>query len=272
MPVEVFDGAKGFQGMGSNFFLILDRGDESQSGRLFATNQTVSNPLVIDENVQAFNATNFRNPPDTVLVLGSDGNLWFEFGPFGQPAPKFWTTRQPVDANVISFQAFELGLVYPDTVFVLGSDGNLWLEHGPFGHPAPNFWTRREQVDANVQGFLGVNYDQVFVLGSDGNLWLEQGPFGQPAPNFWTGRTPIDANVQAFATLDGLVETLLVIRTDGTLWLQGHLVTADAAACQVIGRFTRNQGSQQITTLGFLVLAPNFALTYWEVPLPFTGF
>src|SRR5579885_505105 len=227
MPVEVFDGAKGFQGMGSNFFLILDRGDESQSGRLFATNQTVSNPLVIDENVQAFNATNFRNPPDTVLVLGSDGNLWFEFGPFGQPAPKFWTTRQPVDANVISFQAFELGLVYPDTVFVLGSDGNLWLEHGPFGHPAPNFWT---------------------------------------------GRAQIDANVQAFATLDGLVETLLVIRTDGTLWLQGHLVTADAAACQVIGRFTRNQGSQQITTLGFLVLAPNFALTYWEVPLPFTGF
>src|SRR5579885_1215587 len=148
MPVEVFDGAKGFQGMGSNFFLLLDRGDESQSGRLFATNQTVSNPLVIDENVQAFNATNFRNPPDTVLVLGSDGNLWLEYGPFGHPAPKFWTRREQVDANVQGF----LGVNY-DQVFVLGSDGNLWLEQGPFGQPAPNFWTGRTPIDANVQAF-----------------------------------------------------------------------------------------------------------------------
>src|SRR5271167_689403 len=60
-----------------------------------------------------------------VLVLGQDGNLWLEHGPFGQQVPP---VRQQIDGNVQAFQALS------DTeVVVLGQDGNLWLEHGPFG-------------------------------------------------------------------------------------------------------------------------------------------
>ena len=92
----------------------------------------------------ALNKNTFQALSDTeVLVLGSDGNLWLEHGPFGKVPP----TRQQVDGNVQAFQPLS------DTeVLVLGLDGNLWLEHAPFGKVPPT----RQQVDGNVQAFFGI--------------------------------------------------------------------------------------------------------------------
>jgi hypothetical protein len=73
-----------------------------------------------------------------IFVLGSDGKLWFEHGPFGNVPPM----REQVDANVRSFQ-----LLGWQAALVLGTDHNLWLEHAPFGYGIP----RREQVDGNVR-------------------------------------------------------------------------------------------------------------------------
>ena len=119
---------------------------------------------------------------NTVFVLGSDGNLWYTPGPFGQ-VPN--SRRSQVDGNVIGFQAVDA-----NNVFVLGSDGNLWYTPGPFGQ-VPN--QRRIQVDGNVVGFDALDSSTVFVLGSDGNLWYTPGPFGQiPSPN----RIQVDGNVK----------------------------------------------------------------------------
>ena len=69
------------------------------------------------------------------FVLGTDGSLWLEQGPFGHVPPP----RQRVDSNVTAFEMVDNGDLY-----VLGSDGKIWLEHGPFTQVPP----RREQVDA----------------------------------------------------------------------------------------------------------------------------
>jgi hypothetical protein len=75
--------------------------------------------------VQAFQALDIQ----TVLVLGTDGNLWLESSPFGVPVPP---ARQQVDGSVQAFQALDT-----QPVLVLGRDRNLWLEHGPFGVNVP---------------------------------------------------------------------------------------------------------------------------------------
>jgi hypothetical protein len=79
----------------------------------------LSQPTTIDEHVASFWVTNpFASyVPISVLVLGIDGNLWYEFGPFGQPAPNYWTSRQLVDGpsfgnqQIQQFQGYQLGLV-----------------------------------------------------------------------------------------------------------------------------------------------------------------
>jgi hypothetical protein len=80
----------------------------------------------------------FQALSDTeVLVLGTNGNLWLEQGPFGTVPPP----RQQVDGNVRTFQALSA-----TEVLVLGTNGNLWLEQGPFGTVPPP----RQQIDGNV--------------------------------------------------------------------------------------------------------------------------
>jgi len=68
---------------------------------------------------------------NTVNALGSDGNLWYTPGPFGQvPNPN----RIQVDGNVVDFQAVD-----SNTVYVRGSDGNIWYTPASFGQvPNPN--------------------------------------------------------------------------------------------------------------------------------------
>jgi hypothetical protein len=152
------------------------------------------------------------------FVLGSDGNLWLETGPFNDLA-RTLATRQQIDANVSNlysqvgesrvwrtgFQAINAG-----EIFVLGTDNTLWLEHAPFNSVPPS----RTQIDSNVETFQAIDVGTVFVLGTDGNLWLETAPFWN-APS---ARQQVDGNVLAFQALD--TQTVFVLGTDGNLWLE----------------------------------------------------
>jgi hypothetical protein len=135
------------------------------------------------------------------FVLGDDGNLWLETGPWGTVPP----ARTQVDGNVAACQP--LG---PDSVYVLGSDGNLWLETGPWGTVPP----ARTQVDGNVINFQALDATQVYVLGSDRNLWFESGPWGTVPPQ----RTQVDGNVNTFQALDPT--HVYVLGDNENLWFE----------------------------------------------------
>jgi hypothetical protein len=75
--------------------------------------------------------------PTQAYVLGTNGALWLENGPWGKVPP----SREQVDGNVAAFQALS-----PTQAYVLGTNGALWLENGPWGKVPPS----REQVDGNV--------------------------------------------------------------------------------------------------------------------------
>ncbi|MGA7340820.1 MAG: hypothetical protein WBE72_02160 [Terracidiphilus sp.] len=148
-----------------------------------------------------------------IFVLGSDGNLWLETGPFGTQIPP---ARLQVDSNAAAFQALD-----SNDVIVLGSDGNLWLETWPFGNVAQTVQTRR-QIDGNVAAFQAVmsGYgDNVFVLGTDGNLWWETWPPSGSVAQTIALRKQIDANVKKFVPLD--VNDVFVLGADGNLWWEG---------------------------------------------------
>jgi hypothetical protein len=156
-------------------------------------------------------------PDPEIFVLGSDGNLWLETGPYGPPnIPPF---RTPVDGNVDLFAAFQA--FSSQQVFVCGSDGDLWLEQGPWGKvplpdssypPGPG---SRYQIDGSVAAFWAWSPQEVFVLGRDGNLWLEFG-FGTTNPTVPPPRTPIDGNVAGFQPLS--LQEVFVLGGDGNLW------------------------------------------------------
>ena len=93
----------------------------------------------IDYGVAAFDAID----ANTVCVLGKDGNLWLEHGPFNSvPAP-----RAQIDGSVASFYALDA-----NTIYVLSTDRSLWLEFGPFGEVPPD----RQLVDCNVAVFVAI--------------------------------------------------------------------------------------------------------------------
>jgi NHL repeat len=147
-----------------------------------------------------------------IYVLGSDGNLWLETGPFGKQIPP---PRLQVDGNVSAFQALD-----GNNVVVLGSDGNLWLETWPYGDVAQTI-KNRKQVDANVAAFQAITSsygNKVFVLGTDGNLWCEPWPTGDVTQTIKT-RQQIDGTVKAFQALD--VYDVFVLGADGNLWWEG---------------------------------------------------
>ncbi len=151
-----------------------------------------------------------------VFVLGSDGNLWLEEGPFGKQIPPF---RIPVDGNVdlyASFSAFSA-----EEALVCGSDGNLWLEEGSFGTvplpstsypPGPR---SRTQIDGSVAAYWALDPGNIFVLGQDGNLWYEFG-FGTTIPAVPPPRNQVDGNVQEFQVMGP--QEVFVLGTDGNLW------------------------------------------------------
>jgi hypothetical protein len=146
--------------------------------------------------------TFFGFSPNEVLVLGSDGNLWLESGPWGAVPP----ARQHVDADVARF--WPLG---PNEIYVLGLDGNLWFESGPWGTVPPT----RQPVDGNVAAFEPLNAVWALVLGKDGNLWLEEGPWGETVP---PSRQWVDGDVADFQSLGS--GAVYVLGNNGNLWLE----------------------------------------------------
>jgi hypothetical protein len=142
-----------------------------------------SQQLQVDGSVAYFQALDDQ----TVFVTGTDGNLWYTPGPFGQvPNPN----RGQVDGNVKA-----IDVVDSQNVFVLGNDGNLWYTRGPFlpNLPIPN--PNRGQVDGDVYGFQAVDSQTVFVLGFDGVLWYTRGPFLPNAQIPNPNRLPVDTEV-----------------------------------------------------------------------------
>ena len=130
--------------------------------------------VIYTSSFQAFQALSETK----VLVLGSNGNLWLEHGPFGTVPPK----RELIAGSVKAWQLGPLG----DTAFVLGTDGNLW-----FADLLPAPGGRLLHVASNVSGFDWPNPNMALVLTADGNLWLEQGWSG----GGFTSRQQVDGNV-----------------------------------------------------------------------------
>ena len=166
------------------FVLGTDGNLWSETGDWKNISDTLKNRLQVDGNVnQVFSQVGGNRiwrpafqPLNTkeIFVLGSDGNLWYEPGPFGDVSQVI-ANRLQVDGNVYQFWA-----INSNTVFVLGTDGNLWLETGPWGN-VPEMIQRRQQVDGNVLSFQVMDSQTLFVLGTDGNLWFEPGR-GETSP------------------------------------------------------------------------------------------
>jgi len=103
----------------------------------------------VDANVRSFAALAVYV---FVWVLGTDGNLWLEFSPFGNVPP----SRVLIDSNVLAMQPLDL-----NDVIVLRTDGTLWLEQGS----SANTFVTRTQIDGNVMEFAAADNSQVLVLG-----------------------------------------------------------------------------------------------------------
>lgn len=216
--VQKFDGSGNFKfawgsrGSGNGQFSYSSGVAVDSVGNVYVvdtSNNRVQKFFEIETTQPTFQPFQPRNM--VVYVLGSDGNLWLETGPFGNQIPP---RRLQVDGSVSAFQALD-----GNNVFVLGSDRNLWLEMWPYGNIAQTVKTRL-QVDANVGAFqviVSPYGNKVFVLGTDGNLWSETWPSGSVAQTIKT-RQQIDANARAFQALD--VYDLVVLGADGKLWFE----------------------------------------------------
>ena len=108
-------------------------------------------------------------------VLGTNGNLWHEGGPWGQVPPP----RNQVDGNVAAFQA--LG---PAEAYVLGTNGTLWHETGPWGTVPP----ARQQVDGNVVAFQVLGSRRGVRAGHQRHPVARDGPVGDRAAGPAAGR------------------------------------------------------------------------------------
>ena len=191
-----------FQALDATTLLMLEYPSVGGALMLYTNvDGSTAEPLgfwTIDANAAAFQAVSQTQ----VYVLGSDGILWLETGPWGPIPP----SRVKIDANVAAFDAVDASNVY-----VLGSDGIFWLETGPWG-PVPPY---RQKIDANVADFQASGVEDVYVLGTDGNLWWEHGSWGPVPPP----RTQIDGNVAAFQIVN-VEQQGYVLGTDGNLWLE----------------------------------------------------
>jgi len=121
----------------------------------------------IDGNVRSFQALDGQH----AFVLGSDGRLWAENGPWGSVPP----SRSLVETGVKSFRGLSTldGHRY---VFLVRTDLTLWCEEVRPSHPGAS----PAAVDGNVVAFQPVDAPAsaganalVDVLGTDGKLWEE---------------------------------------------------------------------------------------------------
>jgi hypothetical protein len=179
--IQIDSGVESFQAIGPSEALVL-----FTNGNLVLLNAPAwgSQPVAVDGNVDSFQATNIQSdtsPPPDIYVLGSDGNLWDEFGAYG-PAHRTW-----VDSSVRRFQVLdsEQDMNYPTQVFVVYDNGSLAAE------PDGNYYNSSPLIiDNGVQTAVPIDAYYLVSLDADGStLWLETTPWGT-APYDW-----MDANV-----------------------------------------------------------------------------
>ena len=146
----------------------------------------------VDANVLQFWAP--EPTPGSVYVLGSDLNLWYEPGPFGD-LNITTSDRSQIDSNANDFQPLSF-LNGTNAVLVLGHDGNLWLEYAPYKGVANTIQTRTF-VDGNVIAFGAIPTAaspedlEIFIIDGNYNLWDEHWPFGA------NNRTQVDGSVNS---------------------------------------------------------------------------
>ena len=159
--------------------------------------------------------------PMHAFVLGTDGNLWLETGPWGNISQVI-QRRQLVDQNVSRIFAQVGGFrtwrpafqpLSTSELYVIRADGSLWYEY----QPVPIAAWQKAPVDNDVSQICALDSNTVYVLGSDGNLWLETGPWGSIA-NTIQDRLQVDGSVQGFQPLD--TDNIFVLGNDGNLWLE----------------------------------------------------
>lgn len=151
---------------------------------------------------------------NSLMVLGSDLNLWLEHGPFGK-LPWVESTKQfppppgqrwHIDGNVIGF----LPCSPAGPFLVLGATGDSIFD--PFNYQSTALWLEnpdwhwRVQIDGNC-GSFGVQPNsysaeegltEVFVLGSDGALWQEFGPYGTVPLPTCSGSLKIVSDIERY--------------------------------------------------------------------------
>ena len=191
-PQAFYDITSGSNGTCGNYLCNGETGYDGPTG-----NGTPNGNVIGAFVPRTFDAVDFSD----MVVLGQDGKLWYEHGPFGSVPPN----RQEIDASVNTFQILD-----SSDVLVLGRNGALWYEHAPFGTVPP----ARQQVDGNVRAFQALSSTDVVVLGNDGTLWYEHAPFGTVPPV----RQEIDASVLSFQAVGP--SQILVLGTDGKLWME----------------------------------------------------
>ena len=178
-----------FQAISTTQVLVLYNGVANAGwlARLVYPYAVPANYTLVDGNVDSFQAVNIQSPtspPPNIYVLGTNGNLWNEYGAYGP------NNRNQVDGSVRRFQVMGTQLAtggYDDQVWVMHLDGDLDAEaDGNYYNSGP------VEIDANVATMVPVNMYFLVTLGTDGFLWLEQTPFNGTVP---PQRARVDASV-----------------------------------------------------------------------------
>src|SRR5271167_4691639 len=165
---------------------------------------------LIDRNAICFSAVD----ANTIFVVGGDGKLWLERGPFG-PDNVPPAGRIEVDDNINYCAA-----VNSNDVFVVDRDGNLWHDFGDFSQanlPPQDGGPQGVLVDRNAWKCSPTGDPSViYILGTDGKLWLAHGPFGPD--NIPPNRIPVDGDAICCSAIDD--NTVYVLGQDQLLWLE----------------------------------------------------
>ena len=147
-----------FEAVGQSDLFFLDRGRSLWlQQNAFQAGQPA--PQLVDENVRAFHQWGLN---ESVWVLGTDGNLWLEYAPYGNVPPK----RDPVDTNVLAFQPLS-----DTSAVVLHNDGKLVVVSGLFGEQAPIY----ANIATDVMEFVATDADNMLLLKTEGKLWYRSG-------------------------------------------------------------------------------------------------
>jgi hypothetical protein len=182
-------GVASFEAISTTQVLVLYNGwaNSGWLGRLVYPYAVPANYSLVDGNVDSFEAVNVQSstgPPPNIYVLGTNANLWNEYGAYGP------NNRNQVDSSVRRFQVMGQQLAAggnDDQFWVMYLDGDMDAEaDGNYYNTGP------VEIDGNVATMVPVDMYCLVTLGTDGDLWLEQTPFNGTVP---PQRSHVDASV-----------------------------------------------------------------------------